>query len=482
MVREYKGAAYSGEHGDGLVRSEWIEPIFGPQLARALEEIKDLFDPKGLMNPGKIVRPSKMDDRTLFRFKPGYATPQLDTALDWSEWNVPGAASQGFAAAVEMCNNNGHCRKFDAGTMCPSFRATGDEQHLTRGRANTLRLALSGQLGAGCARLRRDARDDRSVRVVQGLQARMPDRRRHGADEDRVPASLSRPPRLAAEGPADRLPAALRARGRAPGAARQPARPRAGPRALERDAGRACRRSAACRSGRRGRSCSRPPGATRCARRRTATSCCSSTPSTTTSSRRTRVAALRVLEAAGYRVHVARAGGRGPAALLRPHLPRGRHGGRGAGRGAALLDALAPYVARGVPIVGLEPSCLLTLRDEFGAMLPGDEAAKLGANALLFEEFLAREADAGRLALALNALPRQQRAPARPLPPEGVRRDAGGRARAQARARPGGGDDRVELLRHGGRLRLRGGALRRVDEDGRERAAAEGARGGRRRR
>jgi len=146
MVREFKGA-YSGEHGDGLVRSEWIEPLVGARLTRTLGEIKALFDPKGLMNPGKIVRPTKMDDRSLFRFKPGYAPRKLDTALDWSEWSVPGAQSQGFAAAVEMCNNNGHCRKFDAGTMCPSFRATGDEQHLTRGRANTLRLAVSGQLG-----------------------------------------------------------------------------------------------------------------------------------------------------------------------------------------------------------------------------------------------------------------------------------------------------------------------------------------------
>src|SRR6266481_2402585 len=147
LVKKYKGAAYSGEHGDGLVRSEWIEPIIGSRLVAALAEIKDLFDPKGLLNPGKIVRPSKQDDRTLFRFKPGYAAERLDTALDWSEWSVAGAASEGFAAAVEMCNNNGHCRKFDAGTMCPSFRATGDERHLTRGRANSLRLALSRQLG-----------------------------------------------------------------------------------------------------------------------------------------------------------------------------------------------------------------------------------------------------------------------------------------------------------------------------------------------
>ena len=101
-----------------------------------------------------------MDDRSLFRFKPGYKNIAYKPALDWSAWNVqndpmtealsaPGTGGDttgGFAKATEMCNNNGHCRKFDAGTMCPSFRVTRDEKHLTRGRANTLRLALSGQL------------------------------------------------------------------------------------------------------------------------------------------------------------------------------------------------------------------------------------------------------------------------------------------------------------------------------------------------
>src|SRR3954453_5465158 len=139
MVKEYKGA-YSGEHGDGLVLSELIEPFFGPRLTASLAHIKSWLDPRGLMNPGKIVNPSKMDDKALFRFKPGYRTEVAPAALDWSEWG-------GFDKAVEMCNNNGHCRKFDAGTMCPSYRATRDEQHVTRGRANTLRLALSGQLG-----------------------------------------------------------------------------------------------------------------------------------------------------------------------------------------------------------------------------------------------------------------------------------------------------------------------------------------------
>ncbi len=160
MVREYKGA-FSGEHGDGLVRSEWVAWQFGPRLTRAFEEVKALFDPDAMLNPGKIVHATRMDDASLFRFPPDYRRLEMETALDWSAWDVnndpaantvsaPGTGgdpARGFAKAVEMCNNNGHCRKFDAGTMCPSFRVTRDEEHLTRGRANTLRLALSGQLG-----------------------------------------------------------------------------------------------------------------------------------------------------------------------------------------------------------------------------------------------------------------------------------------------------------------------------------------------
>src|SRR5436309_4477465 len=121
LVREYRGA-FSGEHGDGLVRSEWVGWQFGPRLTRAFEEIKDLFDPAGLMNPGKIVRATRMDDASLFRFPPDYRTLPLDTALDWSAWDVhsdavrntltaPGTGgdpTHGFAKAIEMCNNNGH--------------------------------------------------------------------------------------------------------------------------------------------------------------------------------------------------------------------------------------------------------------------------------------------------------------------------------------------------------------------------------------
>ncbi|HEY0822948.1 MAG TPA: FAD-linked oxidase C-terminal domain-containing protein, partial [Ramlibacter sp.] len=160
LVRKYKGA-YSGEHGDGLCRGEWIRWQFGPAIDAAFGEIKRMFDPIGLLSPKRIIDPPRMDDTRLMRFPPSYKVIPLQPALDWSAWDVqndpateqttaPGTGgdpAKGFAKAVEMCNNNGHCRKFDTGTMCPSYRVTRDEKHLTRGRANTLRLALSGQLG-----------------------------------------------------------------------------------------------------------------------------------------------------------------------------------------------------------------------------------------------------------------------------------------------------------------------------------------------
>jgi len=119
------------------------------------------MDPIGLLCPQRMIDPPRMDDTTLMRHNPRHSVIHIHTALDWSAWNVqahaltgevgaPGSGGDpagGLAKAVDMCNNNGHCRKFDAGTMCPSYRITRDEQHLTRGRANTLRLALSGQLG-----------------------------------------------------------------------------------------------------------------------------------------------------------------------------------------------------------------------------------------------------------------------------------------------------------------------------------------------
>ena len=100
--------------------------MYGDRLVKAFSEIKSLFDPKALLNPGRIVDPPKMDDRSLFRYKPNYQATEITTALDWSDWT-------GLSGAVEMCNNNGACRKVSAGVMCPSYRVTKDEKHVTRG-------------------------------------------------------------------------------------------------------------------------------------------------------------------------------------------------------------------------------------------------------------------------------------------------------------------------------------------------------------
>jgi hypothetical protein len=154
LVRKFKGA-YSGEHGDGLCRGEWIEWQFGSRINDAFRQIKQHLDPLNLLSPQRIIDPPKMDDTRLMRYGNNYQVIPIKTALDWSAWNVhndpatelttePGTGedpSHGLAKAVEMCNNNGTCRKFDVGTMCPSYRVTRDEKHLTRGRANTLRLA-----------------------------------------------------------------------------------------------------------------------------------------------------------------------------------------------------------------------------------------------------------------------------------------------------------------------------------------------------
>ena len=143
LVRAYKGS-HSGEHGDGLVRSEFHEKMFGTRLVRAFEEVKEVFDPAPLSTPARsFVRPASMIAPAPLqaRLRSGAIS---QPALDWSDY--PGGAG-GLQGAAEMCNNNGACRKLEGGAMCPSYRATQDEQHVTRGRANTLRLALSGQLG-----------------------------------------------------------------------------------------------------------------------------------------------------------------------------------------------------------------------------------------------------------------------------------------------------------------------------------------------
>ncbi len=137
LVLKY-GGAISGEHGDGLVRSPFQEKMVGPDLYQAFRELKATFDPAGLFNPGKIVDAPPLTAN--LRYGPGYVTPTLATTFDFS-------ADGGVLQAAELCAGVGACRKKRDGTMCPSFQATHDEKDSTRGRANLLRMAITGQLG-----------------------------------------------------------------------------------------------------------------------------------------------------------------------------------------------------------------------------------------------------------------------------------------------------------------------------------------------
>ncbi|MGO4810406.1 FAD-binding and (Fe-S)-binding domain-containing protein [Cupriavidus sp. 2MCAB6] len=412
LVREYKGA-YSGEHGDGLCRGEWVAWQYGPRINAAFGEIKALFDPDNRFNPDKIVRPPKMDARENFRFAPGYAALPLAPALDWSAWNVtrnpltgeetaPGTGSDragGLAAAVEMCNNNGHCRKFDAGTMCPSYRVTKDEQHVTRGRANTLRLAISGQLGdeglasaevkealdlcVSCKGCKRDCPTGVDMAKFK-IEARHAWTKRHGITlRERMVAFM---PRYAPV--ASRFPALLALAGSIPGISG----------AIKRAVGFAPQRSLPrfktsflSKARTRGQAA---PG------REVMLFVDTFTNYMEPENAR---AAQQVLEAAGYTVHFNTREGERPLCCGRTFLAAGLVD-QAREEARRLLDAVKPYVDRNIPIVGLEPSCLLSLRDEFLNYGYGDEARKLAAQAFLFEEFLVREKTAGRLALDLDAL------------------------------------------------------------------------------
>ncbi len=399
MVREYKGS-HSGEHGDGLARSEWHEPMFGGRLVRAFEEVKDLFDPQGVFNPGKIVRAPRMDDRALFRFMPGYRVQKIDTALDWSAWG-------GFGGAVEMCNNNGACRKAGPGVMCPSYRATRDEQHLTRGRANTLRLALSGQLGPdafvsnemyetldlcvsckGCKRECPTGVDMAKMKIEFLHQYR----RQHPLSAREK--LISYLPRYAPF--ARHVGFLLNLRNRIPGL----------PWLDEQLLGFSARRLLP--TWRRDAFLPSPSGDRPRPLSDMSVVLLVDTFNTYFEPENAR-AALAVLHAAGYDVHLPRAEDNGrPLCCGRTFLSAGLVD-EARVEARRTLDALRPYVERGVPVVGLEPSCLLALRDEFPSLLPGVKAAALARQALLLEEFLAREYDAGRLHLALRPL-REQKA------------------------------------------------------------------------
>jgi FAD/FMN-containing dehydrogenase/Fe-S oxidoreductase len=377
------GGSISGEHGDGLSHTEFNPRLFGPELMRAFQEIKTAFDPHALLNPGKVVplaaAPAAVD-RDL-RYGGAYRTHPIETTFRFHR-------EGGLAGAVEACNGAGVCRK-EGGVMCPSFQATREEAHSTRGRANALRAALSGILPPGALTSREMHGILDLCLECKGCKAECPT----SVDMARVKSEF-----LAQYQAVHGVPVRSRffaevaaissaARGLAPLVNW------AGKRSSTRQALAAVLGLAPERS--------LPALATRSFRDgwRRRPQPVDGDPvvlfvDTFTEYQHPEVgqAAVEVLEAGGWKVELV------PRHVCcgRPMISKGLlHRARASAQ--AVMEALDPWAARGVPIVGLEPSCLLTLRDEYLDLFPDDaRAQRVGRGALLLEEFLTQDDGTGQ--------------------------------------------------------------------------------------
>lgn len=393
LAAEY-GGAMSGEHGDGLARSIYNEQLYGPRLYAALREVKAAFDPQNLLNPGKVVdAPAPTEN---LRMGPRYQTIQLETVFDWG-------ADGGYAPAIEMCNGAGVCRKLGAGTMCPSYMATHDEQDTTRGRANALRNAMAGRIppeelfGDGVAGV---------MDLCLGCKA----------CKNECPSSVDmakiKSEYLVHYYRRNGLPIFNRLMGLLPtlNEALYRTTPGLGP-VISRGFASAAGKALLARIGvhparklpayasetfetwfrRRGRGRSVAP----------VTRYWPNGPvmifhDTWVNYNETQIgqAMVRLLEAAGYQVFLTV----GRKCCGRPLITGGQ-----ADKARPWIDhnvaLLAPYAQRGIPIIGAEPSCILTLRDEYLSLASDPERAQvLARQAFTLDEFVAREVKAGRFA------------------------------------------------------------------------------------
>ncbi|MEM6972995.1 MAG: FAD-linked oxidase C-terminal domain-containing protein [Pseudomonadota bacterium] len=384
LVQSYQGS-HSGEHGDGIVRSEFHERMFGSRMVRNFRKVKERFDPTGVLNPRKIVDAPRMDDRSLMRYGPGYTVPEVDTVLDW-----PGhkGAGRGLQGAVEMCNNNGACRKLEGGVMCPSYRATREERDSVRGRANTLRLALSGQIEGGlasapvaeamkhcvgCKACRRECPMAVDMAAMKSEAARARAELRGLHLRELLVAHMPAYAPLAA-----RFPTLSNLRNRSPLLAKL----------MERVVGLDATRPLPEWRGDWYRTPDTPE-----AMLDADVILFADTFNRHFEPEHLR-AARRVLEAAGLRVAHAVAGaedGRPERSLCcgRTYLSTGL-ADRAKVEMARTAAALAPALSRGIPVVGLEPSCVLSFRDEVPRVLGRAVwPAEWDGRVMLFEEYLA---------------------------------------------------------------------------------------------
>ncbi len=386
LVLKYKGS-HSGEHGDGISRSEFHTSMFGEQMVQCFARIKQRFDPDNLFNPGKIVDPPRMNDRTLFRYPPDYKMIEIKQTLDWSDWT---GASGGFQGAIEMCNNNGACRKLKGGAMCPSYRVTRNEQDVTRGRANTLRLAMSGQLGpnamssdamqetmrlcVSCKACKRECPTGVDMAKMK-LEVQAARAATHGFSiQDKLIAYLPRYAPIAS-----RLRWLTNARNSQTWLAKltEPMTGFAANRALPQWSGKPFQVS---------RDDAISQHSPNTGTIDNAVILLADTFNTWFEPEKLN-AARNVLRAAGYKVLVATAPDEKKLCCGRTYLATGMID-KAKQEAKRTINALLPWAEKGVPIIGLEPSCLLTLRDEYKVLLPGNAADTIAENAFLIEEFL----------------------------------------------------------------------------------------------
>ncbi len=388
LVKEF-GGSLSGEHGDGIVRGVWAEKMFGPELVDAFRELKNTFDPQGIMNPGKIIDCPPMTEN--LRYGSGYQTAVVATTLDFS-------LDTDYAGAVEMCNGMGACRKLE-GSMCPSFMATRDEEHSTRGRANLLRAALSGNLPEGTITGRRlyEALDlcleckacksecpsgvDLAKLKYEFLgnyykANKVPLRTRLFANINQVNRIGSRFAILANLGAASPIGRfitgsvlGVHPQRKLPAFARQ-SFPQWFSSRRQPDAGRTTKGTVALFND---------------------TFMNYNYP-------QIGIAAVELLEAAGYRVELASTGCCG-----RPMLSMGLLG-KASAAARANVDALYRFAEQGIPIIGCEPSCLLTFRDEYPELVKGEKADAVAEHSYLIDEFLVKLEEEGQLDLQFSDL------------------------------------------------------------------------------
>ena len=389
LIKEF-GGSMSGEHGDGIVRGVWTRKMFGDRIYNAFRELKHTWDPQDIMNPGKIIDTPPMTEN--LRYGAAYEPLHLETKLDFT-------SDFGFSGAVEMCNGMGACRKLD-GTMCPSFMATRDEEHSTRGRANLLRAALSGRMPEGAEGSITDQRLHDALDLCLECKACKAEcesgvdmaklkyeflnryQERHGVPlRSRLFGNINALNRLgsryapmtnwiAGNGLGKALVSALL------GISSRRQQPRFARQSLpDWFAQRDRTRLSAAKFG--------------------AVALYNDT-FMNYNYPEIGIAAVELLEAAGYEIRLVNGGCCGRPMISKGMLDQARELAR------SNMAGLYDYARQGIPIVGCEPSCLLTLRDEYPEFVPGEQARVVAENSFLIDEFLAKAKSDDRLDLTFK--------------------------------------------------------------------------------